>query len=176
MTGLCAVGEGLAELRVEPKGTATLSPGGDVANVAVMAAHMGTRSRLHSRVGADALGAFLLGAWERAGVDVGAVRRDPRAPTGLYVNEAIPGDSHRYTYWRSGSAGSHLEPGDLDRGFPGDAAITVVSGITLAISDSAAAAAESAMERARSKVAASPSSSTTAPPSAPRLSALQPPR
>jgi hypothetical protein len=44
MNGLGAVGEGLAELRVAPVGAPALSPGGDVANVAVMSARLERRA------------------------------------------------------------------------------------------------------------------------------------
>jgi 2-dehydro-3-deoxygluconokinase len=138
MNGLGAVGEGLAELRVAPVGAPALSPGGDVANVAVMSARFGAPSRLAGRVGEDRLGRYLLDSWERAGLDLRHLRRDRDAPTGLYVSEPMPDGGHRYSYWRRGSAGSRLEPRDIEAAFFSGLGVLVVSGVTLAISSSAA--------------------------------------
>jgi 2-dehydro-3-deoxygluconokinase len=110
---------------------------------------MGVPSRLVGRVGEDSLGAALLASWDRAGVDVRFIRRDPDAPTGLYVSEPTPKEGHHYTYWRRGSAGSRLEPGDIDAAFLSDLGVLLISGVTLAISPSAAAAAEDIMARAQ---------------------------
>jgi 2-dehydro-3-deoxygluconokinase len=151
MRTLGAVGEGLVEVRATPDGAAAISPGGDAANVAVMAARLGADGRLAGRVGDDALGSFLLASWRRNGVDVRCVQRDPEAPTGLYVNEVLPGRGHRYTYWRRGSAGSRLESDDLASRFYVDLAVVIVTGVTLAVSDSAAAAAEAAIDGARAR-------------------------
>lgn len=149
MSVLAAVGEGLVELGLE-QGTpeVALGFGGDVANVCVMAAHCGVPARLGGRVGTDPLGDRLLEFWRQAGVEIEAVRRDRSAPTGLYLNEARKA-GHRFTYWRTGSAGSRLAPGDLGDSFFRGIGILVVSGVTLAISSSAAAAAEEAVERSR---------------------------
>ena len=144
-----ALGEGLVEIAVGD-GEPILACGGDAANVCVMAASLGAEARLAGRVGDDALGRMLIAGWRRAGVDVTGVRSDPAAPTGLYVNEA--GErGHRFTYWRAGSAGSRLRPADLNPATLEAVDAVVVTGVTLAVSASSAAAAlvaaESAWER-----------------------------
>lgn len=150
MSGLGAIGEGLAELSVDPDGReVALAAGGDVANVCVMAARLGAAARLAGRVGDDALGKRLRHFWEQAGVDVRFVRRDRDAPTGLYVNETTADRAHRFTYWRAGSAGSRLQASDLEDAFFEDLGVLVVSGITLAVSSSSAAAAARAVARAQ---------------------------
>ena len=150
MSGLGAIGEGLAELGVDSGGReVALAAGGDVANVCVMAARLGVAARLAGRVGDDALGRRLEHFWAQVGVDIRFVRRDGAAPTGLYVNEATPDLSHRFTYWRNGSAGSRLQPSDLDGAFFGELGVLVVSGVTLAVSSSSAAAAADGIARAR---------------------------
>jgi 2-dehydro-3-deoxygluconokinase len=113
---LGAVGEGLFEIGLDQgsEGPLRRGYGGDVANVCVMAARAGMRTRLASRVGDDALGRALLSFWRSEGVDVGHVRVDPDAPTGIYVNERRAGGSHRFDYHRRGSAGSRLAPEDAD--------------------------------------------------------------
>jgi 2-dehydro-3-deoxygluconokinase len=152
VTVLGAIGEGLAELALgaEPE-SAQLGVGGDAANVCVMAALLGQPARLAGRVGDDGLGARLLAFWEARGVDVSGVRRDPRAPTGLYVNEPAPGHGHRFTYWRRESAGSRVSPDDLGERFFDGLGALVFTGITLAISRSAALAVRRAVGEARAR-------------------------
>src|SRR5690242_12876665 len=91
------LGEGLLEVGLEP-GLADDSLGrgfgGDAANVAVMAARLGARARLLTRVGDDAAGRMLLEFWAAAGVELDLVGIDPAAPTGLYVNERDESGAH----------------------------------------------------------------------------------
>jgi 2-dehydro-3-deoxygluconokinase len=149
VSAIGAIGEGLVELSPAASGSLDVYFGGDAANVAVMAARLGARARIGGRVGSDTLGDRLLAFWEQQGLDTAAVRRDPDAATGLYLNEAGTEGGHRFTYWRTGSAGSRLRPGDLDQPFFDDLAILAVTGVTLAVSSTSAAAAAEAVERAR---------------------------
>ncbi|GII33409.1 sugar kinase [Planotetraspora mira] len=148
---LVAVGEGLLEVGVRddlPSDYLGRGIGGDVANVAVMAARMGTRARLLTRLGADTPGRLLLDFWRRAHLDVDRVAVDPSAPTGLYVN-AVRHGGHTFDYYRSGSAATRLSAADVDERLLDGAGALHVSGISLAISGSAARAAERAAELAR---------------------------
>ena len=148
---LAVVGEGLVELALDRSGAAPApAPGGDAGNIAAMAARLGVRARLGGRVGADPLGELLCSFWQRCGVDTGHVVRDPAAPTGLYLNAATP-DGHAFTYWRHGSAGSRLAPGDLGEEFLDGAGILAVTGVTLAVSASSAAAVDAVVRRARER-------------------------
>jgi 2-dehydro-3-deoxygluconokinase len=147
-----ALGEGLLEVGLDP----TLADdclgrgfGGDAANVAVMAARLGARARLLTRVGDDAAGRLLLGFWRTAGVDLSTVGVDPDAPTGLYVNERDELGAHSFSYHRTGSAASLLARRHAARRFLRGLDVLHVTGVTLAISASAAEAAEVAAERAR---------------------------
>jgi 2-dehydro-3-deoxygluconokinase len=150
VSALAALGEGLVELRPGAgPDELRLGVGGDAANACVMAARLGTPARLGGRVGADAFGDRLLAFWDAAGVDVAWVARDPDAPTGLYLNEPAPTGGHRFTYWRRDSAGSRLHAGDVPDAFLDGAGMLLVTGVTLAISASAAEAARHAAERAR---------------------------
>jgi 2-dehydro-3-deoxygluconokinase len=152
VSALGAIGEGLGELTPgDTFNDAALSAGGDAANVCVMAARLGTPARLGGRVGDDALGRILLSFWRESAVDVAHVRIDPGAPTGLYVNETRPGEGHRFTYWRRDSAGSRLRPGDIDSGFFDALGTLVVTGVTLAVSSSSAAAARQTIAQARTR-------------------------
>ncbi len=62
--------------------------GGAESNVACMLARAGHTTRWISRVGADGFGDHLLAEIAAAGVDVSAVQRDPRRPTGVYFRTA----------------------------------------------------------------------------------------
>ena len=153
MPSLGAVGEGLAELGLEPApdDTVTLGCGGDAANAAAMAARMGVAARLGGRVGDDALGRRLLAFWSEIGVDVRHVLVDSRAPTGIYVNERGAEGLHRFDYHRRGSAGSRLAPGDIPDTFLDGLGVLHVTGITLAVSSSSRDAALELAERARAR-------------------------
>ncbi|HEX7291869.1 MAG TPA: sugar kinase [Conexibacter sp.] len=150
MTALAAVGEPLAEIALgaEP-GEAALGFGGDASNVAVMAARLGAPVRLAARVGDDGLGRRLRAFWAANGVDATGVRTDADAATGLYVNETTADGSHRFVYWRRGSAGSRLAPEDLDARLFERLGVLVVTGITLAVSDFSARTAVHATRLAR---------------------------
>jgi 2-dehydro-3-deoxygluconokinase len=149
---LAALGEGLVELRADggADGPLAVGFGGDAANACVMAARLGVGARLCGRTGKDALGERMLRFWADCGVDVRRVRRDP-APTGLYLNEQAPEGGHRFAYWRTGSAGSRMAPEDLDDAFLDGAGMLLVTGVSLAISPSAAATATEARRRARER-------------------------
>lgn len=83
--------------------------GGAESNVACHLAGAGKRTAWFGAVGDDALGRRLLRRLDAAGVDVASARRDPSAPTGLYVKD--PGTG--VVYYRTGSAASRLGPEDL---------------------------------------------------------------
>jgi 2-dehydro-3-deoxygluconokinase len=149
---LVSVGEGLIELTLGARREEVrLGFGGDAANVCVMAARVGVPARLIGRVGDEAFGDRLLAFWAERGVDVRGVRRDGAAATGLYLNEALPGGDHRFTYWRRGSAGSRLAQEDFGSGLFDGIRILVVTGVTLAVSRSSAGAAKRAIVEARSR-------------------------
>ena len=147
-----ALGEGLLEVGLDPTLAADVLGrgfGGDAANVAVMAARLGAHARLLTRVGDDAAGRMLTAFWRSHGVDLSAVGVDPEAPTGLYVNERDEFGAHSFSYHRTGSAASLLERRHAAPGFLDGLDVLHVTGVTLAISASAAEAAELAAARVR---------------------------
>jgi 2-dehydro-3-deoxygluconokinase len=160
---MAALGEGLLEVGIEPElGSEVLGRGfgGDAANVAVMAAlsgqhgagmagPSGVRSYLLTQIGDDAGGRLLVEFWTDRGVDVSRVAVDDQAPTGLYINDGLASGGHKFEYYRSGSAASRLGPDDIDHEFIRGLDLLHVTGITLSISESAAAAARCAMDSAR---------------------------
>jgi 2-dehydro-3-deoxygluconokinase len=142
---IATLGEGLLEVGIPgPRnGDLELGFGGDAANVAVMVARMGGAATLLTRVGEDAVGALLLDFWRGEGIDLSAVSVDSDAPTGIYTNELGPAGVHRFGYYRSGSAASRIDPEAVRDRLQGIGTLHF-TGITLAISSSAAEAARAA--------------------------------
>ncbi len=152
MTGaLVAVGETMGLFTsVAPGGhteTFRLSVGGAESNVAIGVARLGARSAWVGRVGADLAGERVLRELRAEGVEVAAVV-DAGAPTGLMVKSHPIAPVTRVEYHRASSAGSRLDPGDIDPQLVEGAAVVHVTGITPALSDSAADTIERVLELA----------------------------
>ena len=121
---------------------------GAESNVALYLADLGRSVAWVSRVGADPWGERIVRELSTAGVHTGYVADDAGAATGVFFKEAVAGAT-RVHYYRRGSAASRLTPDDL-QGVPVEQARAVhVSGITPAISSSAAATARRLFERGR---------------------------
>jgi 2-dehydro-3-deoxygluconokinase len=129
-------------------GTLDLSVAGAESNVAIGLARLGHSVAWAGRVGDDELGALVLRTLRAENVDVSEAVTDPVRPTGLIFFERRTGDITRVQYYRSGSAGSALEPGKpfIMPNAPGFLHLT---GITPALSQGAARAVTSAAQRAR---------------------------
>jgi 2-dehydro-3-deoxygluconokinase len=120
---------------------------GAEANVAVGLAAGGVRASWLGRLGTDPLGDVLLAALAAAGVEVGAVQRDPHRPTGRYAKRTGVDSSGEpattMVYRRAGSAASAMDP-DF-RHVPAvaerlaQARVVHLSGITAALSPGCAA-------------------------------------
>ncbi|MHB1594886.1 MAG: sugar kinase [Streptosporangiaceae bacterium] len=134
-------------------GNLRLSVAGAESNVAIGLARLAHRVAWAGRVGDDELGALVLRTLRAENVDVTGAVTDPTRPTGLILFEQRTADVTRVRYYRSGSAGGALEPGDLPHvlvpesaGSPG---ILHVTGITAALGSSAVSAVRSGVQRAR---------------------------
>jgi 2-dehydro-3-deoxygluconokinase len=121
-----------------------IASGGAESNAACHVAAAGGRAEWFSALGEDALGRRVLRQIASHGVDVGRVRRDPRAPTGLYVKDPGIGVS----YYRRGSAASRLSPDDLADIDWSQVRIVHLTGITLALSESCRALVHAAIDAA----------------------------
>lgn len=111
--------------------------GGAESNVAIGVVRLGGSATWLGRVGDDAIGRRVLRELRAEGVEVHATV-DGDAPTGVMVKETPYAGSTRVTYYRRGSAGSRLSFGDLDVAAIATAGVLHVTGISLAISESAA--------------------------------------
>jgi 2-dehydro-3-deoxygluconokinase len=112
---------------------------GAEANVAVGLARLGHRALFVGRVGADGFGRAIVRRLRGEEVDVSGVVVDRERRTGLLVRERRALGPSEVLYHRSGSAGSALEPSDVEAvesAFAG-ARWLHVTGITPALSESA---------------------------------------
>ena len=116
-----------------------LSFSGDALNAAAGAAAAGASVAILTRVGDDEFGAAITDYVARLGVDTSLIQ-PASSPNGLYLTGADPGGSRDFIYSRRGSAGSLIGPHDVTRDVVDSARSMLVSGITQAISPSAAAA------------------------------------
>ncbi len=123
--------------------------GGDTSNAAVAAARQGARTAYVTAVGQDIAGERFMALWRREGIDTSAIRRSATHPTAVYfVTHGSAG--HEFLYYRAGSAASTLAPADLPAAMIAGARILYASGISQAISASAADAVFAAIDIARS--------------------------
>ncbi len=140
--GVVTVGETMVSLRsagpLSVPGSLTARLAGAESTVAIGLARLGHRVRWVSRVGDDEYGSVLVRTLRGEGVDVSGVEVDPTRPTGLMIAAARTADITSVTYYRAGSAASALGADDVSR--LGAADILHVTGITPALSGSAAEA------------------------------------
>jgi 2-dehydro-3-deoxygluconokinase len=155
MTDLDVVtlGETMVSLRTSNPlrlgGTLTMTIAGAESNVAIGLARLGHSVRWGGRVGADEVGAFILRTLRAESVTVDTVVVDAQRPTGLMLAERRVADVSRVSYYRTGSAGSALSDADAVACLGDIPRILHLTGITPALSGSAAAAATTAVRLAR---------------------------
>ena len=124
-----------------------LGVGGAESNVAIALSRLGADATWLGRVGSDGLGERVLRELRAENVDVRGII-DPQASTGLMVKESRTETATRVLYYRAGSAGSRLTVDDLAAADIPGAALLHVTGITPALSESAAAAVSAAVDLA----------------------------
>ncbi|GAA1979885.1 sugar kinase [Microbacterium pumilum] len=148
------IGETMALFRTREIGSLrhasdlVLGIGGAESNVAIALQRLGVSTSWLGRVGADALGERVVRELRAEGLQVHDII-DPQASTGLMVKERPTSASTSVYYYRSGSAGSHLNADDIPSGWIEDSALLHVSGITALISESAREGISAAVDRAR---------------------------
>jgi 2-dehydro-3-deoxygluconokinase len=125
-----------------------LSCGGAESNLAIGVARLGHGATWIGRVGDDEFGVMVRRMLAAEGVE-GRIRVDPAAPTGLMVKYRRTGTVTQVVYYRKGSAGSRLDPSDVDETLIREARVLHLTGITPALSESARAAVRHAIDVAR---------------------------
>jgi 2-dehydro-3-deoxygluconokinase len=149
MSDLLAIGEALIELNQPREGAPFVQGfGGDTSNAMIAAARLGADAAYFTAVGADAFGQALTELWLREGVDASRIVVNGGAHTGLYFVTHGP-EGHAFSYMRAGSAASRLGESDLPVDRIRAAKILHASGISQAISSSAADTVFAAIDIAR---------------------------
>lgn len=128
--------------------TLTLTSAGAESNVAIGMSRLGHRVAWVGRVGSDVLGDRVLRDLRAESV-VTLATREEDTNTGLMVKESRGPRGTQVLYYRRGSAGSRLGPEDVPEQLIQLASVLHVSGVTPALSPSARAAVEKAVEVAR---------------------------
>lgn len=121
----------------------TLSFSGDALNSAAAAAAAGARVALLSRVAQDEIGELIVDRIAELGVDTALIRRTP-GENGAYFVHSDPSGVRSFVYARRGSAGSQLSADDVRAAGLDSAGVVLASGITCAVSQSAAEAVHAA--------------------------------
>jgi 2-dehydro-3-deoxygluconokinase len=140
MIDILAIGEALVEFNQTGDGagrTYLQGFGGDTSNALIAAVRQGATGSYFTRLGDDEFGRMCLQLWRDEGVDTGAVAIDSTAPTGIYFVRHGK-DGHTFSYLRAGSAASRVQPSDLPAQLIERVRFLHVSGISQAISASAA--------------------------------------
>lgn len=150
---LC-VGETMAQLTsvdgrsIEDAESFQMSAAGAESNVAIGLAQLGHQAAWLGRVGADGLGRRVVQELSAEGVGMHLVTIDESAQTGLFIKSPHPAGT-TVTYYRTGSAGSRLTPAEVKVALESRPRHLHVSGVTPALSQSAADATHVALTRAR---------------------------
>ena len=149
-TDILSIGEPMIEFNQTAPGEPRYLQGfgGDTSNMIIAAARLGARTAYVTRIGDDAFGRMFVRLWQSEGVDTQGVRVDALAHTAVYF--VTHGDrGHEFSYLRAGSAASRLAPADLPLDLVRAARFVHASGISMAISSTAADAVLAAFEAAR---------------------------
>ena len=110
--------------------------GGDTSNALIAASRQGARCAYITKVGDDEFGRMCLALWNEEGIDTEGVGIDSSARTGIYFVRH-GNDGHTFSYVRTGSAASRMQPADVPAPLIERARYLHVSGISQAISASA---------------------------------------
>ena len=114
--------------------------------MAVGVARLGYSAGWISRLGADEMGAYVLGVMRGANVDVTNVQLVEGEQTGIFLRENRTSGSSSVFYYRSNSAFTTFSPDDLNEDYIASAQILHLTGITPGLSHTCRAAVERAIE------------------------------
>lgn len=151
---IIAIGEPMLEFNATQEGSLaevdkfSVGYGGDTSNFAIAASRLDGRVGYVTALGDDLFGERFLSLWEAEGIDTSQVRRNPKAPTGIYFISRKD-KQHYFTYYRNTSAASRMTAAHLPRDYIRQGRVLHVSGISQAISLSACDAVFAAITTAR---------------------------
>ena len=154
MSEVVTMGETMGLMKADTPGplahtrSLSIGMGGAESNFAIALSRLGVAVTWAGRVGGDSMGELVLRELRAEGIDVHGIV-DPQAPTGLMIKERRTSEQLKVWYYRSGSAGSRLEPQDVPAKQIREARLLHLTGITPALSATAAAAVDHAIALAR---------------------------
>ena len=154
VSDVVTLGETMALIRATAPGPLmhasemTLGMGGSESNFAIALRRLGSTVTWIGRIGVDSFGDYIRRELAAEQVDA-AIVADPTAPTGLMIKERRTASTQKVWYYRAGSAGSRVCPEDLPLEKIRRARVLHVTGITPALSESAANTVHRAIEVAR---------------------------
>lgn len=128
--------------------TYTRSTAGAEGNVAVGVSRLGLQAHFFTLMGEDQLGSAVLADFAAEGVDVSGVKRVGSFSSAMIRNPGTTAPVEA-SYLRKGAAASLMRPEDLDKEMISASRWLHTTGITCAISSSAAATAAAGLELAR---------------------------
>lgn len=154
MSDVVTLGETMALFKADTPGPLphvtglTLGIGGSESNFAIALVRLGTSATWIGVTGQDSLGDLIVRELKAEGVDA-VVHRNPSAPTGLMIKERRTLEQLKVWYYRAGSAGSLICANDIPVDAITNARLLHVTGITPALSQTAAEATFYAIDTAR---------------------------
>lgn len=154
MTSLITVGESLGLVFSHRSGGFDLVPdaavsfGGAESNVAIAAARLGCASGWVGRLGEDAIGRLILRGLLAERVTPFATIDDD-VPTALMLKDRPRPGRSRVTYYRRDNAGSRMTPADLPLEAIDGARVLHITGISMALGETARDTVRAAVARAR---------------------------
>lgn len=147
------LGEAMVSLRCQGRlrlgDAVTTSVAGSESNVAIGLARLGHAVSFVGAVGMDELGGLVVRTLRAEVVDVDGVRYDPDRATGVMFREQRTSDVVHVDYARAGSAGSAIDEDFVVAALTSPLAALHVSGITPALSPTAARSTATALRAAR---------------------------
>jgi 2-dehydro-3-deoxygluconokinase len=126
-----------------------MSIAGAESNVAIALARLEHNVGWMSKLGDDEFGRYIKSVIRGEGVDVSKVTVDEKNQTGLLFKEQFAHANPNIYYYRKNSAASKLGESDIDEEYIASAKILHITGITLALSQSAREAVYKAIDIAK---------------------------
>ena len=135
---ILTLGEALIDLPATQSGVSLADapgfakvPAGAVANVAVVAAKLGLKTALLSKVGDDPFGEAIIQTFAGLGVDTTRVIKDKAARTGLAFMSVMPDGSRDFLFYFDPARDLALRPDELDADWLGDTRVFHYGSISL---------------------------------------------
>jgi len=147
---LICMGEPMVEFNQQPDGRFLKGFGGDTSNAAIAAARQGAQVGFFTHLGDDRFGHDIVSLWRDEGIDSSLVQMRASVQTGIYF-VTHDDDGHHFSYYRKDSASARITADDCPLAELSSAAILHVSGISQAISPSAADAVLAAVHAVRNR-------------------------